>query len=443
MSNDQQPPEQMPDRPPPEPPSPTRPMADAGHGIHPMDLHTVEELVERVRALATTSTDGRVGDRDLEHLAAGLESLRRATDALTAQVNGEMDARGSIDKEHGHSTRTWTAATFQVPSDTAGRRIKVARLLRQCPVLAGALADGRISFDHVRLIAGATNPRNLATVVEIQQQLIDLTDEVVLFRYWAAKVVDLLRVADADGPEPRVEDTKLHLDRQFDGTSRLTGTIAGEVRDVVAHALDTFADRMFHRFASDAAQAPGDVEIPNRSTLMGLALGEICRLALASSHSGAGTAADVTYIIHSDDPGTVWSSDGRRVESHTAQVACCDGAFHAVVMDRFGVPLDVAREARFANAWQRRAAQRRDGGCVFPGCDTAEQQTDLHHVRHWEHGGPSDLSNFACLCRRHHGVVHRSGWHMRTVDHQRFEFTTPSGATLFSQRHGATLPRAA
>lgn len=440
MSNDRPPPEQPPpEQPPPEQPKP----AGVAAMSRPMDVHMIECLVEQVRALTVTSTDDRVGDRDLEDLACGLESLRRATDALTAQVNGEMDARASTDREHGHNTRTWTAATFQLPSDTAGRRVKAARLLRQCPVLADALTAGRIGFDHVRVIAGVTNPRNLATVVEIQQQLIDLTDEVVLFRYWATKVIDLLRVADTDGPEPRVENTHVHLDRQFDGTSRLTGTLSGEVRDVVAHALETFADRLFRRFSSDAAQTPGDIEIPNRSTLRSLALGEICRLALASTHKGAGTAADVTYIIHSNDPDTVWNSDGTRVESHTAQVACCDGAFHAVVMDAFGAPLDAGREARYANPWQRRAAQRRDGGCVFPGCDTEAQHTDLHHVIHWEHDGPSDLSNLACLCRRHHRVVHHTGWQMRTTDHQRFEFTTPSGTTLPSQRHGSTMPQAA
>jgi len=408
-----------------------------------LDVASIEALVADARAMCDAPIDARTDDRALESLAAQLEALRRATDALTAAVNGEMDARGSTDREHGHSTRTWTAATFQIPSDAAARRIKVARLLRQCPLLADALAIGQIGFDHVRVIASATNDRNLAIVVEIQQQLIDLTDEVLLFRYWAAKVVDLLRIADQDGPEPRIEDTHVHLDRQFDGTSRLAGTLAGETADVVKHALDTFADRLFHRFASDAVRAPGDLEIPHRSTLLGLALAETCRTALAATHTGPGTAADVTYVIHAKDPATVWSSDGTRVDSHTAQVACCDGAFHAVVMDDFGVPIDLGREARFASRGQRRTAQQRDGGCVFPGCDARGGHTDLHHVQHWEHGGRTDLGNLACLCRHHHGVVHRSGWVMRTVDHQRFEFTTPSGRTLMSQRHGAALSDAA
>jgi len=403
-----------------------------------MEVAAVDALVAQARSLCAASTDDRVDDRDLEALAGKLEALRRAADAAMVMVNGELESRGCTDKEHGHSTKTWTAATFQLPSDEAARRMKAARLLRQCPVLAAALAAGRIGSDHVRVIANATNPRNLHVVVAIQQQLIDLTNEVVLFRYWAAKVVDLLRVADPDGPEPTVEDTKIHINTQYDGTSRLSGTLAGEVADVVAHALATFADRLFRTYRQDNAEAPEDFEIPNRSTLMGLALGEICRTALASTHTAKGTAADVTYVIHADDPEVVWNADGRRVDSYTAQVACCDAVFHPVIMDAFGVPVDLGRASRHATADQRRAAHQRDGGCVFPGCDTPARHTDMHHVQHWEHDGPTDLDNLACLCRHHHGVVHRKGWSMTPADHHRFVITSPSGRTLTTQRHGQT-----
>lgn len=316
-----------------------------------------------------------------------------------------------------------------------GQRVKTARLLRQCPILASALSTGRIGVDHVRVIANASNPRNLHVVIAIQQQLVDLTSEVVLLGFWASKVLDLLRLADTDGPEPTIEDNHLHLDSQFDGTSRLTATLTAETRDVVTHAIDTFTDRIFRRFKADAEGAPEDIEMPARSTLAALALAEICRTALGTTHTGAGTAADVTYVIHSDDPGILWNDRGGRVESYTAQLACCDAVVHPVVMEDFGVPLYIGRAARFATADQRRAAHRRDGGCVFPGCDTPARHTYLHHVQHWEHDGPTDTDNLASLCRHHHGVVHRKGWSMASAAHQRFRITTPTGRILHSQQH--------
>ncbi|WP_369124700.1 HNH endonuclease signature motif containing protein, partial [Pseudomonas sp. CCI2.4] len=67
----------------------------------------------------------------------------------------------------------------------------------------------------------------------------------------------------------------------------------------------------------------------------------------------------------------------------------------------------MGRDKRFATDHQRRAAAIRDGGCAFHGCDTPVSWCDLHHIDHWEHGGPTDLDNLICLCRHHHGVTHR------------------------------------
>jgi len=115
-------------------------------------------------------------------------------------------------------------------------------------------------------------------------------------------------------------------------------------------------------------------------------------------------------------------------------------AIHALVVDTLGVPLDLGREQRYANRAQRRALARRDGGCVFPGCDAPVGWCDAHHIVDWDDGGPTDLPNLAYLCRYHHGITHRQGWTMVATDDQRFTWTTPSGRTLHSQRHRGRDP---
>jgi hypothetical protein len=35
---------------------------------------------------------------------------------------------------------------------------------------------------------------------------------------------------------------------------------------------------------------------------------------------------------------------------------------------------------------------------------------ERHHLRHWLHGGPTDLGNLVLLCRGHHHAVHEGGW---------------------------------
>ena len=75
-------------------------------------------------------------------------------------------------------------------------------------------------------------------------------------------------------------------------------------------------------------------------------------------------------------------------------------------------PLEVGRASRVVQAAQRTALAVRDGGCVFPGCDRPLAWCEAHHLRHWLHGGPTDLANLALLCRAHHRAVHEGGWRL-------------------------------
>ena len=64
--------------------------------------------------------------------------------------------------------------------------------------------------------------------------------------------------------------------------------------------------------------------------------------------------------------------------------------------------------------WRPRNRCRRCGsatrGCTFPGCSRPPAWCDAHHVWHWCDGGPTDLSNLALLCPRHHTIVHQKGY---------------------------------
>jgi hypothetical protein len=75
-------------------------------------------------------------------------------------------------------------------------------------------------------------------------------------------------------------------------------------------------------------------------------------------------------------------------------------------------PLEVGRATRVVAPAQRTALTVRDGGCRFPGCDRPVAWCDAHHLRHWLHGGPTDLGNLVLLCRGHHHAVHEGGWRL-------------------------------
>jgi hypothetical protein len=96
---------------------------------------------------------------------------------------------------------------------------------------------------------------------------------------------------------------------------------------------------------------------------------------------------------------------------HPAQVRrmLCEATVVGLV-HRDGEPLALGRRRRLATRAQRRALLMRDGGCARPGCDeTRVERLHAHHLRHWLHGGRTDVSNMLLLCDVDHGLVHEHG----------------------------------
>ena len=67
--------------------------------------------------------------------------------------------------------------------------------------------------------------------------------------------------------------------------------------------------------------------------------------------------------------------------------------------------LDVGRSQRLVTPAIRAALELRDGGCVFPGCNTPPQDCHAHHIQPWWAGGATALWNLVLLCAHHHGIV--------------------------------------
>jgi hypothetical protein len=51
-------------------------------------------------------------------------------------------------------------------------------------------------------------------------------------------------------------------------------------------------------------------------------------------------------------------------------------------------------------------------------------------VRHWAQGGPTQLSNLALLCRRHHRAVHEEGYQVEGGADGTLQFRRPDGWAL-------------
>ena len=97
--------------------------------------------------------------------------------------------------------------------------------------------------------------------------------------------------------------------------------------------------------------------------------------------------------------------------------------------DRTGNRMYLGRSRRLATPAQIAALTVRDGaGCQFPGC-THTRYLHAHHVRHWLHGGRTDIDNLVLICSFHHTVIHDHNYRIRWAS-GRWEFLRPDGTTI-------------
>ena len=119
---------------------------------------------------------------------------------------------------------------------------------------------------------------------------------------------------------------------------------------------------------------------------------------------------------------------GIHVSAETARRMACDAATVTMRHGPGGEILDVGRRTRTISPALRRALAARDRQCRFPGCGNV--RGDVHHVKHWAHGGRTALDNLVLLCRRHHRAVHEEGFRVTLDADGGVQFVGPDGRPL-------------
>ena len=430
------------------------------------------DLVDLTKQCRQAAADEVAFASDDELLAASVEVLRSlaALEAVAVHRLAELQVRGLTDRCFGMKTAKWVAGQSKVDHRSVGRRLRMGLWLRRLPEVDVALADGTITADHAAVLAeAAANPRigdQVAATASIWVQQATETS----FVDWRHQLRQAVRLLDQDGgydPDTDLDRERLRFTTFDDGITRLAGDLVGVNALEVRHLVEKQADRMFHQLKNDANRS-ADLPMPGRATLLAMALVELVRRgSVVDRDATDGPAVDVTLIIEAKRPtttepepdpdlvaedggvtptelrahcGPALTADGEVIHPEVAAILLCDPIITVLVVDLLGVPLDMGRKIRLINRDQRRAVARRDGGCIFPGCDAPASWCDAHHVIWWEHQGPTDIFNLALLCRYHHGVTHRRGWTMTAAGGDWFTWTTPTRDTLHSQRHRGRSP---
>jgi hypothetical protein len=430
-------------------------------------------LTADVEDLAAQDLD-RLTDAALADQVLVLRRLVDRLEGHWLQRVAAVDARGAAGAELGQeigSTAGWLRSRLRLGAGAASSAVRTSRALFRGPLAATAqaLTSGELSPAHAGVLAHGTQTLPEHVTTEAEPVLVEAARRLDPPRL--RRVLGHLQmVADPDGADHdrarRQQRRGLWLASTWDGMVAVDGLLEPEAGQTLLAALEPLACPASAQDARSGGQRRADAlaELARRA----LESGQL-------PQSG-GVRPQLTVTVDLDSllgrPEALGGEAGWAgpLDPEACQRLACDGALTRVVVTRQqpgqhhpshdpsgqapshahdpsghappqahdlsgmdglaarlraamallppilggapSQPLEVGRTSRVVKAAQRTALAVRDGGCVFPGCSRPLAWCEAHHLRHWLHGGPTDLANLALVCRAHHRAVHEGGWRL-------------------------------
>ena len=375
--------------------------------------------------------------RDLEDRITELTAHMDAATWRWLQLVREFDACNGWVGTGLRSCAHWLNWKCGLELGTARERVRVAHALPELPCISNALRDGRISYSKVRAMTRVATRGN-------EQALLDIalcgtaTHLERLVRHY--RKVERSEALKQDIRRYDLRELTWYTDD--DGSFILRGRFTPEQGALIRQALEAALEEQFaeqedvpaETSDADNAYPPKPPPVASRRAD---ALARIAEGWMAGSKLASGGGDRFLVHVHTDIE--TLKSDGcgseaeiedvGNVPAETSRRLACDAAVVQWLEGADGEPLSVGRKTRVIPPAIRRALQRRDGGCCFPGC-TATRFVDAHHIHHWADGGATHLDNLTLLCHHHHRLVHEGGYGLRRTLAGTLEFTTPDGKPI-------------
>ncbi len=363
------------------------------------------------------TTDTPYPTLDLDELADNLTELAAHLSAATfrlLEMIREFDRRGGWHGPGLKSCAHWLNWKCGIAMGAAREKVRVAHALGELPQISAAFRRGQVSFSKVRAMTRVATPDNEDYLLMIAQHGTATHVERLVRNYRRVKRTEAL-----------ARDKRSHECRELGWYIDDDGSYVMKAR------LPPEQGARFAAALTEAMEGPADTPIAARRAD---ALERLAEGYLASEESSRNGGDRTTLHIHTDAETLKIDGDGAEAElaeggtvcAETARRLGCDCGVVHWLEDGQGNTLDVGRRTRSIPPAIRRALERRDQGCRFPGC-TAHRHVDAHHVQHWADGGETSVDNLLLLCRHHHRLVHEGGYGLKLDDVGNPEFTSPQG----------------
>ena len=371
----------------------------------------------------------------------------------------DFDARRGWASWEMGSCAQWLSWKCQMSSGTAREHVRVARALRDLPVIRARFAAGRLSYAKVRALTRIATAATEAGLAGLAGPM--TANQLERFARAHRRVT---RAGDAGARVRRRLAWRVEEDGSLSGTFRLPplagavllkalraacADLAGDPRAGVPAETPAAPDTSAVRTSSDLAD--GLVAVAESFLAGKVAGADDAEVYQVVVHAGAGVltepaapaaAAAAPAGVSAEtpaarervpgdpaDPARCHVEDGPAISVSTAQMIACTAALSWMTHGDAGAVLALGRRRRRPSSVIRRAARERDHGrCRYPGCES--RRVDLHHIQHWINGGRTDLENLISLCPWHHKAVHDRGYLITAPPGGGFAFYRPDGTPL-------------
>ena len=356
-------------------------------------VEQVEQLEAAVTALDGLDLDG-LDDESLHAVTAGLQRAGQRLSLVAGRCLARWDARQVWAADQSRSAAARLSRDVNVSMRPARRELRRARRLGDVPATVEAVAAGRLSIDHVDLLARAQHaaPERFAADEGM------LVGQCAGLRFpQAEQVVAYWRLhADPDGTKPADPDRpELHASTLEDGTVVINGTLdllGGEIFLAELERLER-AERL-------ADQADGVVRTVGERRVAALV-----EMAARSAAMPPGARRPrPLFVVHVGDDTArhlCETAAARIVHPATLTRYFDDADMDVVLFDGPTTILSVSHRRSFTGA-VRRAIEARDRHCQHPsGCDEPAPSCDVDHIVPWPDSQRTDQFNGRLECPFH------------------------------------------
>ena len=318
-------------------------------------------------------------------------------------------------------------------------------LIAHLPATQAALAEGRITPRHARVIVDELGRVDESERPELERRALDAADQSA--RVFARTVRRLRETRDADRAVERHQKARdgrhVSCEPGSDGMAWITACLPAADALAIDSRLDDAARALAREgdertVAQLRADALGDM-------LLGRDGRAFRRFGDARPTVVVTVPIDVlTETVDTNSSASIGSAELSGYGPIDPQTARDLAAEASVLRRMFTDPRDdtilaLGRTRYRVSDDLRLFLTVRDQRCRFAGCTRRAAASDIDHSVAWENGGATDPANLAHLCRGHHRLKHDSRWRLdATHPDGTVDWVSPTG-----RRHRSSPARAA